>query len=510
MKIPGVSTPPKGAVNRPLIFALEHVRQAVSMLVDASDGHYLGPGSGLAELDNLLRSTQGLDSEAIRDAARKSRGKSALDWLFSIFTSTGKGILGGLFGGLLSEWITGLLGHAKDFLSGSDETEEDTSKATKGIEEIEIMIDDSSINLAKQLVEIIGDIAELLKSIDKEKFPEEFSQLVTAGAKLIQELMSILAGLGKDRDEALGSCFSLLCENTEKRCECPEPSVPAACEEFSRKPSSSPASSGGSSGGGSIPSIPSSVGTATNPTPSASASAGISAAQPAAPQVVQPMPAGSITTPVASQGTTHGARSRNSTHSGLRSSRLEKSRPEYDRTTKTRPDTRAESKAECTRKSECQTKNSQDKSRCGIKNKTSSKNTSGSHKDTQCALNACGVLGALGVGIAALGIAWLVEQAQQWWIQIQAELAAHIDAAISTGVEVNADISGQADTKVEITSPTEHTTSPVEVAVEEPPAEKIKPGYLAQTEVQLQPAPNEKASAHSAQSPMSVHKAGGW
>lgn len=105
------------------------------------------------------------------------------------------------------------------------------------------MDQEASTNIAtviSQLTTMIGQLVATLAGIDKKENPEAFAECVSAGAQAIDSAGKTIKQTCESRDEAIEQCFSTLTHRTEEKCSVQDPPPPPAC-------------TGGASGGAPAP-----------------------------------------------------------------------------------------------------------------------------------------------------------------------------------------------------------------------------------------------------------------
>lgn len=220
----------------------------VSALQGASGGMYRGPAKSEGQLREMYQTIEGLDTSSLREAAEAAVGGTnearIQGWvgpLLKFFGTVGGGMI-----------ATEIAERAVDWFKNRNDVEEVSEAADKAADAIDSTVTESDqgmMHIIQQLLDIVSTLTQILGSMDRGKFPQEFRDCVQTGADLIDQAGDMLEGLCADRDEAISQCFSALTDHGKQVCETePKPLCSAASGGSSGgATSSAAASSGGSS-----------------------------------------------------------------------------------------------------------------------------------------------------------------------------------------------------------------------------------------------------------------------
>lgn len=226
----------------------------VSALQGASGGMYRGPAKPEGQLREMYQTIEGLDTNSLREAAvaavggtNEARIQGWIGPLLKFFGTVG----GGMIASELAE-------RAFDWFKNRNEVEEVSEAASKAADAIDSTVTESDqgmMHIVQQLLDIVSALTQILGSIDRSKFPQEFQDCVQTGADLVDQAGEMLEGLCADRDDAISQCFSALTDHGKQVCETEPKSMCSAASGDSSgsggATSTASASSGGSSSVGS-------------------------------------------------------------------------------------------------------------------------------------------------------------------------------------------------------------------------------------------------------------------
>ncbi|AEX45785.1 hypothetical protein I4J22_06080 [Corynebacterium diphtheriae] len=214
--------------------------RAVSDLHAASAGLYSGPAITQEALAKAAGTTKGLRTDALRNTAQAMVGGSSTAFVTDKFWGSLIKILAQIATSFIA---SGLLSLAERWLGGSDDADNIQVQSHQASDAIDCVDQEATTNIAtviSQLTAMIGQLVATLAGIDKKENPEAFAECVSAGAQAIDSAGKTIKQTCESRDEAIEQCFSTLTHRTEEKCSVQDPPPPPAC-------------TGGASGGAPAP-----------------------------------------------------------------------------------------------------------------------------------------------------------------------------------------------------------------------------------------------------------------
>ncbi|CAB0497443.1 hypothetical protein CIP101841_00625 [Corynebacterium diphtheriae] len=214
--------------------------RAVSDLHAASAGLYSGPAITQEALAKAAGTTKGLRTDALRNTAQAMVGGSSTSFVTDKFWGSLIKILAQIATSFIA---SGLLSLAERWLGGSDDADNIQVQSHQASDAIDCVDQEASTNIAtviSQLTAMIGQLVATLAGIDKKENPEAFAECVSAGAQAIDSAGKTIKQTCESRDKAIEQCFSTLTHRTEEKCSVQDPPPPPAC-------------TGGASGGAPAP-----------------------------------------------------------------------------------------------------------------------------------------------------------------------------------------------------------------------------------------------------------------
>lgn len=214
--------------------------RAVSDLRAASAGLYSGPAITQEALAKAAGTTKGLRTDALRNTAQAMVGGSSTSFVTDKFWGSLIKILAQIATSFIA---SGLFSLAERWLGGSDDADNIQVQSHQASDAIDCVDQEASTNIAtviSQLTAMIGQLVATLAGIDKKENPEAFAECVSAGAQAIDSAGKTIKQTCENRDKAIEQCFSTLTHRTEEKCSVQDPPPPPAC-------------TGGASGGAPVP-----------------------------------------------------------------------------------------------------------------------------------------------------------------------------------------------------------------------------------------------------------------
>ncbi|CAB0543556.1 hypothetical protein CIP107521_00736 [Corynebacterium diphtheriae] len=214
--------------------------RAVSDLHAASAGLYSGPAITQEALTKAAGTTKGLRTDALRNTAQAMVGGSSTSFVTDKFWGSLIKILAQIATSFIA---SGLLSLAERWLGGSDEADNIQMQSHQASDAIDCVEQEASTNIGtviSQLTAMIGQLVATLAGIDKKENPEAFAECVSAGAQAIDSAGSAIKQTCESRDKAIEQCFSTLTHRAEEKRSVQDPLPPPAC-------------TGGASGGAPAP-----------------------------------------------------------------------------------------------------------------------------------------------------------------------------------------------------------------------------------------------------------------
>ncbi|CAB0802424.1 hypothetical protein FRC0285_00376 [Corynebacterium diphtheriae] len=203
--------------------------RAVSDLHAASAGLYSGPAITQEALAKAAGTTKGLRTDALRNTAQAMVGGSSTSFVTDKFWGSLIKILAQIATSFIA---SGLLSLAERWLGGSDDADNIQVQSHQASDAIDCVDQEASTNIAtviSQLTTMIGQLVATLAGIDKKENPEAFAECVSAGAQAIDSAGKTIKQTCESRDKAIEQCFSTLTHRTEEKCSVQDPPPPPAC-----------------------------------------------------------------------------------------------------------------------------------------------------------------------------------------------------------------------------------------------------------------------------------------
>ncbi|MHC9801161.1 hypothetical protein ACQX0I_04605 [Corynebacterium diphtheriae] len=203
--------------------------RAVSDLHAASAGLYSGPAITQEALAKAAGTTKGLRTDALRNTAQAMVGGSSTSFVTDKFWGSLIKILAQIATSFIA---SGLLSLAERWLRGSDDADNIQMQSHQASDAIDCVEQEASTNIGtviSQLTAMIGQLVATLAGIDKKENPEAFAECVSAGAQAIDSAGKTIKQTCESRDKAIEQCFSTLTHRTEEKCSVQDPPPPPAC-----------------------------------------------------------------------------------------------------------------------------------------------------------------------------------------------------------------------------------------------------------------------------------------
>lgn len=203
--------------------------RAVSDLHAASAGLYSGPAITQEALAKAAGTTKGLRTDALRNTAQAMVGGSSTAFVTDKFWGSLIKILAQIATSFIA---SGLLSLAERWLGGSDDADNIQVQSHQASDAIDCVDQEASTNIAtviSQLTTMIGQLVATLAGIDKKENPEAFAECVSAGAQAIDSAGKTIKQTCESRDKSIEQCFSTLTHRTEEKCSVQDPPPPPAC-----------------------------------------------------------------------------------------------------------------------------------------------------------------------------------------------------------------------------------------------------------------------------------------
>ncbi|CAB1031217.1 hypothetical protein FRC0546_00460 [Corynebacterium diphtheriae] len=203
--------------------------RAVSDLHAASAGLYSGPAITQEALAKAAGTTKGLRTDALRNTAQAMVGGSSTSFVTDKFWGSLIKILAQIATSFIA---SGLFSLAERWLGGSDDADNIQMQSHQASDAIDCVDQEASTNIAtviSQLTAMIGQLVATLAGIDKKENPEAFAECVSAGAQAIDSAGKTIKQTCENRDKAIEQCFSTLTHRTEEKCSVQDPPPPPAC-----------------------------------------------------------------------------------------------------------------------------------------------------------------------------------------------------------------------------------------------------------------------------------------
>lgn len=203
--------------------------RAVSDLHAASAGLYSGPAITQEALAKAAGTTKGLRTDALRNTAQAMVGGSSTSFVTDKFWGSLIKILAQIATSFIA---SGLFSLAERWLGGSDDADNVQMQSHQASDAIDCVDQEASTNIAtviSQLTAMIGQLVATLAGIDKKENPEAFAECVSAGAQAIDSAGKTIKQTCENRDKAIEQCFSTLTHRTEEKCSVQDPPPPPAC-----------------------------------------------------------------------------------------------------------------------------------------------------------------------------------------------------------------------------------------------------------------------------------------
>ncbi|RNE48848.1 hypothetical protein [Corynebacterium alimapuense] len=248
--------------------AVAGYRGAVELLRQASRGSYRGPMVPAAELMERVMATDGLDPGALLEQTRLAAGSSdSTSMRGGIFQQVTEFISQAALGEILGR----LSDTVRDFFDNreqSQELEHSAESAGEALTDIEEVSETGIDEIVLALRAVIEQLSGFLGSLDPAEYPHEFAECVASGADLIDSAGAGIIGCCQDRDEAVAGCLNELLDRGNAVCESNgsyvEPEV-VSCESSPTAPVAEPStqdcptlpqSAGSSSSAPALPTCP--------------------------------------------------------------------------------------------------------------------------------------------------------------------------------------------------------------------------------------------------------------
>jgi len=193
---------------------------AVDMLRTASRGTYRGPAIPVPKLIDALRTTEGLNPDDLVTHTRAAAGPAAGAWLGPLI----QGLLTLLAEIALAELLRRLVDRAQDWWDNRDaarKLEDSAEDAGNALKDIEDVADTALTEITDALTAVITHLCAFLSRIDPATHPGMFQECVGAGSDLIDSAGDALLQTCADRDEAVAGCLDEFLARCEAVCEQP-------------------------------------------------------------------------------------------------------------------------------------------------------------------------------------------------------------------------------------------------------------------------------------------------
>lgn len=214
-------------------------------LVGAAGGLYRGAAVTPAQVADAVGATAGLDPEALVTHTRAAVGEASAAPMRGGIVGTLFGLLAEAALGEIFERVAENIGDWFDNRDSSEELIDDAGDAAESLKDIEDVSETALEEILVALEAVIGQLCVFLSRVDPSQFPREFSECVAAGADLIDSAGRAILGCCHDRDEAVAGCLDEFLARGTAVCEQPTSgraqTEVAECETSTEAPAPAPA-----------------------------------------------------------------------------------------------------------------------------------------------------------------------------------------------------------------------------------------------------------------------------
>ncbi|MDO5513205.1 hypothetical protein, partial [Corynebacterium sp.] len=191
------------------------------MLIGASAGRYTGAGVSPSIVAQALSSTDGLDPGMLLSHTRAAVTDASAETLRGgILAKVAELIAQAALGEVLGR----LAGSARDWFRNREQSEElvdDAAEATDALDDVTNVSDAACQEVLVALEAVIAQLCAFLARVDPLEHPEVFSECVGAGADLIDSAGECIVNTCRDRDTAVAGCLDEFLSRGNRVCEQP-------------------------------------------------------------------------------------------------------------------------------------------------------------------------------------------------------------------------------------------------------------------------------------------------
>lgn len=195
--------------------------RVVHQLRASSRGSYRGPAVGGGELSSALGGIEGLDPVALVDNTRAAVGSSDPSRMHGAILPVLPRLLGQA---ALGEMLGRVVDSARDWFdnrSASEQVEESSEQACGALTDIRDVSEGGITEILHVLQSTVNQLCAFLAQVDPVEHRREFEECVGTGAALIDDAGAAILACCRERDAAVAGCLDEFLARGEAVCEVP-------------------------------------------------------------------------------------------------------------------------------------------------------------------------------------------------------------------------------------------------------------------------------------------------
>lgn len=195
--------------------------RVVHQLRASSRGSYRGPAVGGGELSSALGGIEGLDPVALVDNTRAAVGSSDSSGMRGAILPVLPRLLGQA---ALGEMLGRVVDSARDWFdnrSASEQVEESSEQACGALTDIRDVSEGGITEILHVLQSTVNQLCTFLAQVDPVEHRREFEECVGTGATLIDDAGQAILECCRERDEAVAGCLDEFLARGAAVCEAP-------------------------------------------------------------------------------------------------------------------------------------------------------------------------------------------------------------------------------------------------------------------------------------------------
>lgn len=185
--------------------------EAVEKLKEVAGGDWAGPAHPPERVEDALDSTKGLDTDTLRKKARDlaDAGRPVAIKAKGILEESGKFLLGFIGGQIADHLVEKVL----EWWRSDEKTQEyrdQVKECADRVDDAEQTTCEQAEKMCTSTNEQITALCQVLRSIDRDKEPELYCEVLSSADALINECGGAVIDLARERDRCISDCYNII------------------------------------------------------------------------------------------------------------------------------------------------------------------------------------------------------------------------------------------------------------------------------------------------------------